>query len=300
MADDVINGAEPRVLPRTLAGATVLQIARTLADSSEARAVVDVARALVLAGARAIVAAGPGALVEELKSFGGEWAPIAGAVANPIKLSQAAEQLATYIAAERIDIVHAKTLGSVRCARAAAARAIFRLVADLPDWPDLRMRAASLRLGALAGADRIIARSLFLAQPLMRRHGVALERVSVIPRSVDTAYFNPVNLAPQRITALRQSWGIPSGMRIVLVPGRVSPANGQMTLVEAARLLAERGMRDVTFVFAGDDARHRLYVRKIVRRAQAADVYFLFRFVGHRRGEWTVAGEHSGAATHRR
>src|SRR5581483_9944991 len=177
------------------------------------------------------------------------WAPFPGNVAKPIKLLQAAEQLATYIAAERVDIVHARTLGSVRSARAAAQKATFRLVADLPDWPDLRMRTASLRLGALAGADRIISRSLFLAQPLMRRHGVALEQVSVIPRSIDTAYFNPANLAPQRIAALRQSWGIPSGMRIVLIPGRVSPANGQITLVDTTRLLAERGMRGVTFVF---------------------------------------------------
>ena len=84
MAIRAADAAEARVLPRTVAGATVLQIVPSLQDQAAIRATVDVARTLVQAGARAIVAGEDGPLVEELKSFGGEWLPFVSATFNPI------------------------------------------------------------------------------------------------------------------------------------------------------------------------------------------------------------------------
>ena len=40
-------------------------------------------------------------------------------------------------------------------------------------------------------------------------------------------------------------------------------------------------MRGVTFVLVGDDRRHRRFVRKFWKEAQAAGVDALFRMVGH-------------------
>ena len=75
-AADVREGTSS--LPRALAGATVLQIVPSLRDGTEARTAVNIARALVQAGARAIVAAGDGAAGRtNCKSFGGEWLPFA-------------------------------------------------------------------------------------------------------------------------------------------------------------------------------------------------------------------------------
>ena len=56
MAISATHAAEPRVLPRTLAGATVLQIVPALRDTSQVRTTISAARALVQIGARAIVA----------------------------------------------------------------------------------------------------------------------------------------------------------------------------------------------------------------------------------------------------
>jgi hypothetical protein len=64
------DSSEKRALPRTLAGATVLQIVTALRDSSQARTTVSAARALVQVGARAIVAGERGDLVDELKRSG--------------------------------------------------------------------------------------------------------------------------------------------------------------------------------------------------------------------------------------
>jgi glycosyltransferase involved in cell wall biosynthesis len=93
--------------------------------------------------------------------------------------------------------------------------------------------------------------------------------------------FDPNAVTPQRVAALRQRWGIPSGMRIVLTPGPVAPWNGQITLVEAVRVLVQNRMRGVIFVLAGDDTRHRRYARALRKHAQAEGVDSLFRIAGH-------------------
>ena len=277
-AADVSAG---RILPRSLAGATVLQIVSSLHDEPAARATVDVAHALVRAGARAIVAAEHGRLVDGLRSFGGEWLALASATFSPAKLRRNADTLDTLVAAERIDIVHAKTAGGAWSALRATDRNPAWLVTEIPDLPIGRMRLAALYLGALSRGDRVIARSLFSARPLVNRHNIPAERLSVIPRSIDTTAFDPAAVAAERVAALRAAWGIPSGVRVVLVPGRVAPWNGQLHLVETARALMDGGVRGVTFVVAGDDRRHRRYARTIRKKAQQEGVEALFRFAGH-------------------
>jgi glycosyltransferase involved in cell wall biosynthesis len=277
-ADDT---AAPRVLPRTLAGATVLQIVPALRDTPQVRATVGVARALVHVGARAIVAGEPGELVDELKSFGGEWLPFPNATFNPSKLRANAEALDKFVAAEGVHIVHAKNAGAAWSALLAADRNGIRLVTDLPDLPRTRMWLAAFYLGALSRGDRVISHSMYNARPMIARHRIPPERVSVIPHSIDLTTYNPASVPPERVAMLRQAWGIPTGVRIMLVPGQVAPRNGQLTLVAAARILTDNGMRGVTFVLAGDDRRHPRYVRKFWKQARAEGVDTLFRMVGH-------------------
>ena len=104
--------ASARVLPRALAGATVLQIISSLRDNSEARTATSIARALVHAGSRAIIAGGDGPLVSELTSFGGEWMPFASVTVNPLRLRRNADRLEALLNEARVDIVHAKNAGA--------------------------------------------------------------------------------------------------------------------------------------------------------------------------------------------
>ncbi len=281
MTIDAADAADARALPRTLAGATILQIVPALRDSSQVRTTISAARALVHVGARAIVAGERGELVDELKSFGGEWLPFASTTFSPTKLKANAEALDKFVAAEGVHIVHAKTAGSAWSALIATDRNAVCLITDLPDLPRARMWLATFYLGSLSRGDRVISHSMYNARPMIERHRIPPERVSVIPRSLDLAYFNPVNVPPERVAVLRKTWGVPTGMRIALVPGRVAPWNGHITLAHAARILVDQGMQGVTFVLVGDDRRHKRFVRKFWTEAQQQGVDALFRVVGH-------------------
>jgi glycosyltransferase involved in cell wall biosynthesis len=278
----VSDGFEGTRIPRrTLAGATILQIVPALHEEPDARAAVNVAFALLQAGARALVAADDGPLVGELRAFGGEWVELRNAVANPLRLRRNARELESLIAAERIDIVHARSAGGAWSARVAAARIAVWLVTTLPDAPATGRRWPASVVVALAQGDRIIAPSIYAATPVMERYGIAPDQITVIPREIDTAVFDPLAVKVERSERLRSAWRVPPYARIVLVPGRVAPWNGQIIVPEVARALADEGVSGTVFVIVGEHATHRHYAREVMKRAQELGVDQALRLTGH-------------------
>jgi glycosyltransferase involved in cell wall biosynthesis len=266
-----------RPLPRTLAGATILQIVPSLHDDPPARAALETAFALLQSGARAIVAGDGGPLVGKLQTFGGEWIPLVSDTMNPLKLRRNAKMLERLIAAERIDIVHAHSAGAAWSALAATAQMPVWLVTSLPDTPHAPNRLRAFYTSALTRGDRVVASSSYLAGRMIDRYGIARERVAVIPRSVDTRAFDPEAIDPRRLAAFRLAAHIRRGERVILVPGRIAAGNGQLILVEAARILADRGLRDVAFVLAGDDHSDRGYARAVTAQIKKFGLDPLFR-----------------------
>ena len=267
--------------PRSLAGATILQVVPALRDDPASHAAVDIALTLLQSGARAIIASDDGPLVSKLAGFGGEWLPMINDTSNPLLIRQNARRLADLISGERIDIVHAQSVGGAWSAVAAVNRMPVFLVTSFPDrlpvhwWPDNWFRHSLTR------GQRIIAPSSYIARAAIERYKLATERITVIPRAVDTAEFNPIAVNADRIASLRRAWGVLPEIRVVLVAGRLAPWNGQLSMIEAARLLAGNSNRDLVFVFAGDDRSEPRYVKALHHRTRALGIDILCRFVGH-------------------
>lgn len=269
------------VRPRSLAGATILQIVPALADDPAGHAAIDIAITLLKSGARAVIAGDGGPLVGELRAAGGEWLPMVNDTVNPLRIRQNARVIAGLIAGQRIDIVHAQSAGAAWSALKATRRQPVFLVTSFADrlaadtWPGTLYRAS------LARGDRVIAPSSYVSMAMIQRYKIPPERITVIPRAVDTAAFNPAAITADRIAAMRRMWGLLPHVRVVLISGRVAPWNGQMSMIDAARLLVAGGDRNIAFVFAGEDRSNLRYARALRRRAQAHGIDTLCRFVGH-------------------
>jgi glycosyltransferase involved in cell wall biosynthesis len=267
--------------PRSLAGATILQLVPALRDDPAGQAAVDIALTLLQSGARAIIAGDGGPLVGELRAFGGEWLPMPNDTFNPLRIRGNAKQLESLIAGERIDIVHAQSAGGAWSAIAATDRMPVFLVTSFPDrvttgvWPRTSLH------GSLARGDRVIAPSSYVSRAMIERYKIAPDRITVIPRAVDTARFSPQAVNGERVAALRRAWGVLPHMRVVLITGRVAPWNGQATMIEAARLVVGGGDRNIAFVFAGEDRGQARYARSLRRRAAMHGIETLCRMVGH-------------------
>jgi glycosyltransferase involved in cell wall biosynthesis len=267
--------------PRSLAGATILQLVPALRDDPAGHAAVDIALTLLQSGARAIIAGDGGPLVGELRAFGGEWLPMQNDTFNPLRIRRNANLLANLIAGERIDIIHAQSAGAAWSALAGTDRMPVFLVTSFPDRVTVGSWFSTLFNGSLARGDRVIAPSSYVSRAMIERYKIPSERITVIPRSVDTARFSPAAVSADRIAAMRRAWGVLPQMRVVLTTGRIAPWNGQIGVIEAARLLIGGGDRNLSFVFAGEDRGQARYAREIRRRASLHGVDTLCRFVGH-------------------
>ncbi|MDO8875528.1 MAG: glycosyltransferase [Pseudolabrys sp.] len=275
----MVISARPRT--RSLAGATILQLVPALRDDPAGHAAIDIAMTLLQSGARAIVASGDGPLVGELRAFGGEWLPMITDTINPLRIARNTRHLQKLIAGERIDIVHAQSAGAAWSAITATDRMPVFLVTAFPDrlagdsWPRVMFQRS------LARGDRVIAPSSYISRAMIERYKMPPDRITVIPRAVDTARFNPAAVNVERVAALRRAWGLLPQMRVVLVPGRIAPWNGQMSMIDAARLMVGGGDRNIAFVFVGEDRGQVRYRSALKRRAHEHGIDTLIRLVGH-------------------
>lgn len=277
MSDGFEDGAVPR---RTLAGATILQIVPKLDEDPAARSAVNIAHVLLLAGARALIAAEGGPLVNELTTAGGEWIPMVNATINPFRLRRNARQLEHLIGQERIDIIHAYDAGAAWSARTATSQVTCWLVTSLPDVPlysGMRGRYA----GALAQGDRVIAPSNYAAVPIMERYGLRSDQITIVPRVIDTATYDLAAVSRERSDAQREHWRVAPDDRVIMIPGRVAPWNGQALVPEIARAMVDNGARGFVFVAVGEDTTHAKYARDALKHAQGLDVDDLIRMAGH-------------------
>ncbi|WP_338662329.1 glycosyltransferase family 4 protein [Pararoseomonas sp. SCSIO 73927] len=229
---------------------TVLQVLPALGQGGVERGTVEIARAIVEAGGRALVASAGGPMVAELEAVGARHLALPLNRKNPVALLAGAVALARLVRAERVRIVHARSRfpawSALMAARATGARYVTTYHGSYNEgFPGKRLYNS-----VMARGDRVIAISDYIAGLVRARHGVGPDRLRVIPRGVDPARFDPSAVEPARLAALRRAWGLPEGRPLILMPARLTRWKGQAVLLCAVRMLD--GPRP-HIVLAGDD-----------------------------------------------
>jgi glycosyltransferase involved in cell wall biosynthesis len=249
-----------------MAQATVLQVLPALGAGGVERGTVEVAAALVQAGFRAIVASEGGKLEHDLARAGAQHVTLPLATKSPIGIWRNARALAALAAAEKVDILHARSRAPAWSAYAAARRSGRNFVTTWhgtynEDFPGKRAYNAVMGKGA-----RVIAISRFIAEHLLARGAAEPSRVRVIPRGVDPQKFDPLAVSSARIEAMLRSLALPDGAPIVLLPGRITRWKGQLVLVDAMARLART---DAIAVLLGDDQGRETFRAELQARVAA-------------------------------
>jgi glycosyltransferase involved in cell wall biosynthesis len=265
--------------PRTLAGATILQLIPSLAADARGRDAVNTAFRLLQVGGRAIIGAAEGPLVKNLTEAGGEWLPMSP-TGGPLRMRRNARTLEKYATAQRVDIIHAQGESACWTALAATANIPVWVVTSLPDVPPTSRMRGMLQ-SSLARGDRVVASSDHAAAPFIARYEIPPDRLAVIHHSVDTTVFDINAVTQERMAALRRNWGVRPEDRVLLVPARPAPWNGQTVLLDAIRLLVNRGLRGTSVVLAGDATGLRGHVRALIQKAQKLGIDDVIRITGH-------------------
>src|SRR5262249_31450871 len=104
----------------------------------------------------------------------------------------------------------------------------------------------------MARGARVIAISRFVGDHASSVYGVKADRLRVIPRGVDVKRFDAAAVDSGRIASLRQSWLLPEGVPVIMLPGRLTRWKGQLVLIKA---LAKLGRRDMICAMVGGGSR---------------------------------------------
>ena len=190
------------------------------------------------AGASALIASRGGRLVSELQARGGLFAPFPAHARNPVSMALNVRRLAQLIAAERIDIVHARSRAS-----AWVAYATTRLTKTpfVTSFRGSYARGGPLALrynSIMARGDAVIADSAFTAGLIGRLFPAARERIHIVVGGVDCRLFAPKTVAPARVQAIRNLWGATQDERIVYFVPDGAATGGAKILIEAVAGLA--------------------------------------------------------------
>jgi glycosyltransferase involved in cell wall biosynthesis len=285
MADDGVSADALAPFGRaeraTLTGRTILQLIPRLDAGGAERTAIDVAAALVRAGARALVASEGGRLASELQAVGGLLTPFPAATKNPLAMALNMRRLARLIVEERVDLVHARSRAPAWVALGAC-RMTGRPFVTTYHGAYSGRSALKLRYNSImARGDIVIANSQFTADQIARLYPIARDRLRVIPRGTDVTRFAPAAVERARVARLREAWGVAPHERVVLVAARLTEWKGQKVLIEAARLLRERGLDEVRYILAGDAQGREAYARELDALIEGAGLTGVVSRVGH-------------------
>ena len=214
---------------------TLLQVIPELETGGAEQTTIDIARAVVEAGGRALVAARGGRMLDELAAAGGEFVALPMQTKNPFGLAANARRLERLVREEGVSLVHARSRAPAFSALAAARRAGAPFVATYHGVYNARSPLKRWYNGVMTRGDLVIANSDYTREHLLREHGTDPAKVVTVPRGVDLRRFDPDAIAPERVAAVRASWGLaPDEPRpVFLLAGRLTRWKGQAFIVEA-------------------------------------------------------------------
>ena len=280
-----MNDLDPKPYGRgaraLIAGRTVLQIIPHIDAGGAERTTIDIAAALVAAGARALVASEGGRLTSELQAVGGVLTPFPAATKNPVAMLFNARRLARLIIAEGVDIVHARSRAPAWVALLACRIAHVPLVTTYHGAYSGRSALKLRYSSVMARGDLVIANSEYTAGLVTRLYPWARTKLRIIHRGTDFSKFSPAAVEPARVARLRKSWEVAPDERIILVAARLTAWKGQKVLIEAMRLLKARGVDGVRAILAGDPQGRGGYVRELDAEIDKAGLKGIVARVGH-------------------
>jgi glycosyltransferase involved in cell wall biosynthesis len=252
---------------------TILQVLPALEIGGVELGTIEVAQALQKSGLRPLVASAGGKMVEQLSSHNITHIQLPLASKNPLIMIKNIWDLYQVIRDSQVDLVHARSRAPAWSAYAACWLAKVPFVTTFHGTYNLQNVFKKFYNSIMVRGIKVIAISHYIQEHILKNYKcwVRPEDVQIIARGVDTHRFDPKKINPDRIQALRLRWGVPEGIPIVVLPGRLTRWKGQEVLLKALGMLRKRGIA-FHVVLAGSPQGRHAYAQELLRLAEAQGV----------------------------
>ena len=245
---------------RKTSQAVILQIIPELGAGGAEQGCIDVAAAIVRAGAHAIVISNGGYRVGELSRIGATHINMPVDSKNPVIMWRNIGRLKKIIKKHDVGIVHARSRAPAWSAWRACKGTAARFITTCHAPYNISGEVKRLYNGSIANGEIIIAISDYVSQYLQDNYKIDPARIRTIPRGIPLERFHPTAVTPERMITLAREWRVPDGANIIMMPGRITRWKGHSVLIDA---IAHLGRKDVFCVMVGADQGRDEYRREL-------------------------------------
>lgn len=272
-----------RTVSRLPTDFTLLQVIPELETGGAEQTTLDVARAVIRAGGRALVASRGGRMAARLAVDGAELITLPAQSKNPVVMLANTNRLIEVIRREKVSLVHARSRAPAFSALQAARATDTPFVATYHGVYNARSAVKRWYNGVMTRGDVVIANSEFTRQHVISEHHMAPDKVVAIPRGVDLSVFEPASVPADRVAALAERWGIAADDARVrlLLAGRLTRWKGQVLLIEAVARVKAAGGPIPLVLLVGDDQGRADYRAELEALIARHDLEGSVRLVGH-------------------
>jgi len=276
----VTNKPQPSTAPQTREERkpVVLQVVPELdVPGGTERSTVEIAQALVAAGWTALVASAGGSMQHQIESAGARHIEMPLKGKNPILIRKNAGRLAELIAAEGIDIIHARSRAPAWSALHAAQKTGCHFITTFHGAYGTSGALKRRYNAVMTKGELVIANSEFTANHIMHTYPMEQKNLRVIRRGVDISIYNPGAVTQARVIQLAGQWRLPDGKSVIMLPGRLTAWKGHRVLLDA---LTHLRRDDYVVVFVGDEQGRAEYRHQLERQVEQNDLGHIVRFAG--------------------
>ncbi|MCZ4281554.1 glycosyltransferase family 4 protein [Kiloniella laminariae] len=303
---------------------TILQVVPAMDSGGVERGTLDMAKAIVEAGGKAIVASRGGQLVTRLNMAGVEHVELPVHSKNPWTMWRNTSRLLKVIRKHGVDLVHVRSRAPGRPAQRAARKAGIPFVTTVHAPYNIQNRFKRYYNSVMTRGDIVISISEFVSDYIRNNYEVDESKIRVVHRGMDTDSFSPHTVSAERVIQLSTKWRLPDGVPLIMLPGRLTRWKGQAILLQALthlqdldlccalvgsdqgrtayreeleKMIADLGLSERAFIMDNCDDMPSAYMLSDVVVSASTDPEGFGRVVseGQAMGRPVVASNHGGA-----
>lgn len=256
----------------------IMQIIPELGPGGAEQGCIDIAAALVKAGAKAIVVSHGGARIPELLRAQAVHINLPVHSKNPAIMMANIFRLRRLIKKHGVDIVHARSRAPAWSALQACKGTQARFMTTCHAPYNISGKAKRFYNSCIARGERVIAISGHVADYLRKNYKIDRRNIRLIHRGVALEKFHPTAVTAERLIKLSQAWRLPDGASIIMLPGRITRWKGHHVLIKAMAMLSRP---DVFCVLIGSDQGRTAYREELEETIREKGLEGQIRIVDH-------------------
>ena len=219
---------------------TIMQVLPALNSGGVERGTIEISKALVSSGWKSVVLSNGGSMVDELMDSGGVHVNLDIGSKNPLNWPNNYLRLKEAVYQYDVSLIHARSRMPAWLSLNVAKST------DIPFMTTFHGRHNDTNVlkkfynSVMTRGQRTIAISKYMASEITQRYPIHPKQLSIIPRGVDTEYFNRKTVSEERINKIKANWKIPENIPIVMLPARVSRWKGHELLIDSLSKLKDQ------------------------------------------------------------